>query len=150
VQAEQELPGQHTHNNEVVNSVGKATDGKDHPSKDPDHTIDAENTAIDEPDHTLISVEVNTVGEANDTNGHPSQESDVTVNAENSNVDEPDIIHDSSKTIDTNAEQTKSMVDDDVEQNDVSQKELPVQCAHYSEKVNTVDKATDVNGDPSN
>jgi hypothetical protein len=27
-------------------------------------------------------------------------------------------------------------------------KELPVQCAHDSEEVNTVDKATDVNGDP--
>jgi hypothetical protein len=59
------------------------------------------------------SVEVNTVGEANDTNGCPSQESDVTVDAENSNSNEPDIIHDSSKTIDTNAEQTKAMVDDD-------------------------------------
>jgi hypothetical protein len=47
-------------------------------------------------------VEVNTVDKANDTNIHPSQESDVTVNAEISNIDEPDIIHDSSKTIDTN------------------------------------------------
>jgi hypothetical protein len=33
----------------------------------------------------------------------------------------PCIIHDSSKTNDANAEQTESMVDDDVEQNDVSQ-----------------------------
>ncbi len=74
------------------------------PSKGPDHTIDAESTTVDEPDCTLDSVEVNTVGEVNDTNGHPSQESDVTVNAENSNIDEPDIIHDSSKTIDRNAE----------------------------------------------
>ncbi len=122
MQAEQELPGQRTRNNEVVNSVGKATDGNDDPSKDPDHTIDAENTTVDEPDHTLDSVEVNTVGEANDTNGHPYQEPDVTVNAENINVDEPDIIHDSSKTIDTNAEQTESMADNDVEHNDVSQK----------------------------
>jgi hypothetical protein len=39
------------------------------------------------------------------------------------------------------------MVDDDVEPNDVSQKELPVQCAHDNEGVNTVDKATDVNGE---
>jgi hypothetical protein len=39
---------------------------------------------------------------------------------ENSNVDESNI-HDSSKTNDGNAEQTESMVDDDVEQNDVSQ-----------------------------
>ncbi len=51
-------------------------------------------------------MDVNTVDEANDTNGHPSQESDVTADAKNSNIDEPDIIHDSSKTIDTNAEQT--------------------------------------------
>ncbi len=64
-------------------------------------------------------------------------------------ADEPDIIHDSSKTIDTNAEQTESIVDDDVEHNNVLQKELPVQCAHDSEEVNTFDKATDVNGDPS-
>jgi hypothetical protein len=89
VQAEQELPGQCLQNDEVVNSVGKATDGNDDPSKDPDHTIDAENTTVDEPDHTLDSVKVNKVGEANDTYGHPSQESDVTVDAENSNVDEP-------------------------------------------------------------
>jgi hypothetical protein len=112
------------------------------PSKNPDHTVDAKKTTIDEPYCTLDSVEVNTLGEANDTNGHPSQESDVTVDADNSNIDEPDIIHDNFKTIDTNAEQTESMVDDDVEHNDVSQKELLVQCAHDSEEVNTVDKAT--------
>ncbi len=52
VQAEQELPGQCTHNNnEVVNSAGKATDGNDDSSKDPDHTIDAENMTVDEPGH---------------------------------------------------------------------------------------------------
>ncbi len=78
------------------------------------------------------------MGETNDTNGHPSQESDVTVDAENSNIDEPDIIHDCSKTIDTNAEQTESMVDDDF----VSQKESPVQCTHDCEEANIVDKAT--------
>ncbi len=89
------------------------------------------------------------MGEANDTNGHPSQESGVTVDAENSSIDEPDIIHDSSKTIDANAEQTESMVDDDAEHNDLSQKELLVQYAHDSEGVNTVDTATDVNSDPS-
>ncbi len=119
------------------------------PSKDSDHTIDAENMTVDEPDCTLDSVEVNTVGEANDTNGHPSQESDVTVDAENSNIDGLDIIHDSSKTIDTNVKQTEPIVDSDVDCIDVSQKELPVQFAHESEEVNTVDKATDVNGDPS-
>jgi hypothetical protein len=98
----QELPGQRTHNNDVVKSVGKATDGNNDPSKDPDHRIDAKNTTGDEPDPTLDSVELNTVGEANDTKGHPSQESDVTVNAENSNVDKLDIIHDSSTTIISN------------------------------------------------
>jgi hypothetical protein len=68
-------------------------------------------------------VKVNTVGETNDVNGHPSQEPDVWIDAENSNVDDPDIIiiYDSSKTNDANAEQTESMVDDDVEQNDVPQ-----------------------------
>ncbi len=89
-------------------------------SKDSDHAVDAENMTVDEPDCILDSVKVNTVGEANDVNDHPSQESDVTIDAENSNVDEPDIIHDSSKLNDANAEQTESMVDDDVEQNDVS------------------------------
>jgi hypothetical protein len=146
----QKLPGQHAHDNEGVNSADKAPDANSDPSKDSDHTIDAENTTFDEPGHTLDSVEVNTVGEANDTNGHSSQESDVTINTENSSIDEPDIIHDSSKTIDSNAEQTESMVDDDVEHNDISQKESPVQHAYDSEGVNTVDKATDVNGDPSN
>ncbi len=79
MQDEQELPGQCTHHNERINSVGEATDGNDDPSKDPDHTIDAENTIIDEPDRTLDSMEINRVGEANESNGHPSQESDVTV-----------------------------------------------------------------------
>jgi hypothetical protein len=88
VQDEQELPGQRTHHSEIINSVGEATAGNDDPSKDPDHTIDAENTIIDEPDRTLDRMEINIVGEANESNGHPSQESDVTVNAENSNVDE--------------------------------------------------------------
>ncbi len=91
------------------------------PSKDSDHTIDAENMTVDEPDCILDSVKVNTVGEANDVNGHPSQESVVTIDVENSNVDEPDIIHDSSKTNDANAEQKESMFDDNVEQNDVPQ-----------------------------
>jgi hypothetical protein len=118
----QELPGQRTHKNVGANSVDKATDANGDPCKDSDHTIDAENMTVDEPYCTLNSVEVNTLGEANDTNGHPSQESDVTVDAENSNIDEPDIIHDSSKTIDTNVEQTESMVDDDIDHNDVSQK----------------------------
>ncbi len=147
MQDEQELPSQRTHHNEIINSVCEATNGNDDPSKDPDHTIDAENTIINEPDRTLDSTEINIVGEANDTYGHPSQESDVTVNAENSKVDEPDIIYDRSKTIDTIAEQTKSIVADDFDQNDVSKKELPVQCIHASEEVYTVDKVTDVSSD---
>jgi hypothetical protein len=65
---------------------------------------------------TIPSVEVNRVAK-----GHPNQESDVTIGAENSNIYEPDIIHDSSKTIDANAEPTESIDDDDVEHNDVSQ-----------------------------
>jgi hypothetical protein len=44
----------------------------------------------------------------------------VQMDRENSNVDEPNIL-DSSKINDANAEQTNSIVDDDVEQNDVSQ-----------------------------
>ena len=38
VQDEQELPGQRTHHNKIINSVGEVTDGNDDPSKDPDHT----------------------------------------------------------------------------------------------------------------
>ncbi len=71
----QEYPSQCPHDNKGVNSVDKATYANGDPSKDSDHTIDAENTTVDEPDHTLDSVEVNTVAEANETNGHPSQES---------------------------------------------------------------------------
>jgi hypothetical protein len=104
--SQKELPVQSAHESEEVNTVDKATDVNANPSKESDHTIDAENLTVDEPDCTLDSVEVNTVGEANDANGHPSQESDVTVDAENSNIDELDIIHDRSKTIDTNVERT--------------------------------------------
>ncbi len=83
-------------------------------SKDSDHTIDAENITVDEPDCTLDSVEVNTVGEEKDVRGHCSQEIGVQIDKGNSNVDEPSI-QDSSKTNDANAEQTNSIVDDDVE-----------------------------------
>jgi hypothetical protein len=76
-------------------------------SKDSDHTIDAENMTVDEPDCILDSVEVNTVGEANDVHGHSSQEMDVQIDVENSNVDESNI-HDSSKTNYGNAEQIDS------------------------------------------
>ncbi len=70
-------------------------------------------------DHRYDS-DLNTVSEANDVHGHSSQEIGVQIDRENSNFDEPNI-HDSSKTNDGNAEQTESIVDDDVEQNDVSQ-----------------------------
>jgi hypothetical protein len=118
--SEQELPVQRALYSVGVNTVNKATDANDDPSKDSDDTIDAENINFDEPDPALDSVKVNTVDKANYANGHPSQDSDVRIDAENMNVDEPYIIHDSSKTNDANAEQTESMVDDDIEQNDVS------------------------------
>jgi hypothetical protein len=116
-----ELPGQCTLDSKGVNAIDKATDANGDLSKDSDHTIDAEITTDDEPDPTLASVKVNKVGEANDANGHPSQESDVQLVWRIATLIKPDIIHDSSKTIDANAEPTESMVDDDVEHNDVSQ-----------------------------
>jgi hypothetical protein len=100
----QDLPGQRAHDNDGVNSVDKVNDVNGDPSKDSDHTINAENSTVDEPDCTLHSVEVNTVGKANDTYGLLSKESGITVDAENCNIDVLDIIHDSSKTIDTNVE----------------------------------------------
>jgi hypothetical protein len=145
----QELPGQCAHENDGVNSVDKATDVNGDPSKDSDHTIDAKTMTVDESDCIFDNVEVNTVAEENDTYGHPIQESDVIVDAENSNIDGLDTIYDSSKTIDTNVEQTELIVDFDVNRNDVLQKESPVQSAHESEEINTVEEATDVNGDPS-
>ncbi len=87
------MPIQRAHDSEGVNTVDKATDVNGDPSKVSDHTIDAENITVDEPDWVLDSVKGNTVGKANEVNCHPSQESDVTIDAENSNVDEPDIIH---------------------------------------------------------
>ncbi len=59
--------------------------------------------------------DLNTVSEAPDVHGHSSQEIRVQIEKENSNNDEPNI-HDSSNTNDGNAEQTESIVDDDVEQ----------------------------------
>ncbi len=64
--------------------------------------------------------DLNTVSEANDVHGHSSQEIGVQIDRENSNVDGSNI-HDSSKTNDDDAEQTESIVDNDVEQNNVSQ-----------------------------
>ncbi len=127
----------------------KATDANDDPSKDSDDTIDVENMNVDEPDHALDSVEVNTVDKANEANGHPSQGSDDRIDAENMNVDEPDIIRDSSKTNDANAEQTESMVDDDVEQNDVStniNQGLQKEIVSDDVEMEKADKTTDAFG----
>ncbi len=62
----------------------------------------------------------NTVGEENDVHGFCCQETGVQIDKGNSNIDEPNIHH-SSKTNDANAKKTNSIVDDDVDQNDVSQ-----------------------------
>jgi hypothetical protein len=78
------------------------------------------------------------------------KDSVVIVESENSTIDGLGIIHDRSKTIDTNVEQIESIVGFDGECDDVLQKELPVQSVHESEGINTVDKANDVNGDPNN
>ena len=59
------------------------------------------------------------MGEEKDVHGLCSQETGVRIDKRNSNIDEPNI-QDSSKTNDANAEQTNSIVDDDVEQNEVS------------------------------
>jgi hypothetical protein len=45
--SEQESPVQHAHNSEGVDTVDKATDVNGDPSKDSDHTIDAENVTVD-------------------------------------------------------------------------------------------------------
>ena len=83
----QELPVQSAHESEEVNTFDKATDVNGDPSKDSDHTIDAENMTVDEPDCILDSVEVDTVGEENDVHGHCSQETGVRIDRENSNID---------------------------------------------------------------
>jgi hypothetical protein len=58
--------------------------------------------------------DLNTVSEANAVHGCSSQEIGVQeIDRENSNIDEHNI-HDSSKTNDGNAEQTESIVDDNV------------------------------------
>jgi hypothetical protein len=82
-------------------------------------------------------------------NDHPSQESDVPIDAENSKIDEPDIIHDSSKTNGANAEQTESMVYDDVDQNDVSQniiQGLQKETVSDDVEMEKADETTDASG----
>ncbi len=90
------------------------------PSKDSDHTIDGENMAVNESDHIFDSVEVNTLAEENNVHDVCIEETGIQIDIEDSNIDEANI-HGSSKTNDGNDEQTESRVDDDVEQNDVSQ-----------------------------
>ncbi len=135
-----------------VNTVDKATDTNDDPSKDSDDIIDAENMNGNEPNCFLDNVEVNTVDKANDTNGHPSKDSDDRINAENMNVEEPDIIYNSSKINDANAEQTELMVDDNVEQNDVStniNQSLQKETVSDDVEIEKVDKTTDTFGHAS-
>jgi hypothetical protein len=106
----EELPGQCTKDNDGFNSVDKATDANGDPCKDSEHTDDAENMTVDQPDGIFDCVEVNTVTEGNNTHGHPSQESVVIVDA-------------------TNVEQTESIVNFDVDRIGGTQQELPVQSA---------------------
>ncbi len=84
------------------------------PSKDSDHTIDAENMTVDEPNHIFDSVEVNTVAEENDVHGLCIQETGIQIDIKDGNIDEPNI-HGSSKINDGNNEQTESIVENDVE-----------------------------------
>ncbi len=95
--------------------------------------------------------DLNTVSEAKDFHGHSSQEIGVQIDRENSNVDEPNI-HDSSNTNDGNAEQTESIVDDDVEQNDVSQniiQGLQNKTGSKDVGMEKADETTNVNGETS-
>jgi hypothetical protein len=101
------------------------------PNKDSDHTIVTENMAVDDSNLIFDCVEVNTVAEENNVHDVCIQATGVQIDIEDSNIDVPDIedsnidmpnIHGSSKTNDGYNEQTKSSADDDVEQNDVSQK----------------------------
>jgi hypothetical protein len=128
----QEIPGQCAKENDGFNLADKATDTIGDPSIASKHTDDLENLTVDEPNGILDNVEVNTVAEGYDTHGHLSQESVVIVDAENNAIDELHVIHDSSKTIDTN-------VDFDVDNDDI----------HESEDINTVDNTNDVNGKPN-
>ncbi len=131
------------------NTVDKANDANGQPSQGSDDRIDAANMNVDEPDCASDSVEVNTGEKAHDATGQPSQDSDDRIDAENMNVDEPDIIHDSSKTNDANAEQTESMVDDDVEQNDVStniNQGLQKETVSDDVEMEKADKTTDAFG----
>jgi hypothetical protein len=95
------LPGQSAHESEEINTVDKAIDVNGDPNKDSDHTNVAENMVVDDSNLIFGSVELNTVAEEN--NVHDVCVQEITLNNGNN-------------------EQTKSRVDEEVEQNDVSQK----------------------------
>ncbi len=102
----------------------------------------------------LDSVEVNTADKATDANGHPNKDSDNRIDTENMVVGEPQdfMIHDDSKTNDSNAEQTELMVDDDFEKNDASttiEQDLQVEAVCDSVEVDKADKTTDAYGHAS-
>jgi hypothetical protein len=117
--SEKELPVQRALDSVEVNTDNRSTDVNDDPWKDSDDSIDAENINVDKPVHASDSVEVNTVDKANYANGQPSQDSDDRIDVANMNVDEPDCASNKVE-VNANAEQTESIVNDDVEQNDVS------------------------------
>jgi hypothetical protein len=97
-------------------------------------------------------VEVNTVDKATDAHGHPSKDSNDRNEAENMDVDEPDMIHEGSETNDANAKQPESIVDNDVEMNDISttiEQGLQEEAVFDSVEMDKVDKTTDAFGHSS-
>jgi hypothetical protein len=98
-----ELPVQSVHESGEINTVDKANNVNGDPNKDLDHTNVTKNMAVDDSNIIFDSVELNTVPEKN--NVHDVCVQEITLN-------------------DRNNEQTKSSADDEVEQNDVSQKNI--------------------------
>ncbi len=146
---EQELLVQCALDSVEVNAADKATDAYGHPNKDSDDRIDAENMNVDEPNSALDCVEVNKADKATDANGDPSKDSDDKIDAGNMNVEKPDMIHGGSKTNDANTEQTESMVDDDVEMNDLSttiDQGLQEETVSDNVEMDKADKTTDAFG----
>ncbi len=99
--SQKELPVQSIHESEEINIVHKAIDVNGDPNKYSDHTNVAENMAVEDSILSFNNVEVSTVAEEN--NFHDVCVQEITLN-------------------DGNNEQTTSSADDEVEQNDVSQK----------------------------
>jgi hypothetical protein len=98
---QKELPVQSVHESEEINTVDKANDMNGDPNKDSDHTYVAENMAVEDSILFFNNVEISTVAEEN--NVHDVSVQEITLN-------------------DGNNEQTTSSANDEVEQNDVSQK----------------------------